>query len=222
MATQQKGIMGPISGKVGDKVYSSRNGTCYVKSLPKKSTKAASPAQINQRHKLRIAARLISKIQNFLSASAKGKPLQYFGVGFAMKTILTEAISGKFPDLKIDYDRIKLSKGSLELPQLQRFELDSNRLLQIGWYAQPGVCGYISDQLVVFFCEESHGRIWVSPVKNTIRRDGELAIDFSSAKAGQVIHCWLAFKSVETRTYSQSIYAGMIVIPPKTSIHDSV
>jgi hypothetical protein len=52
MAHVTKSILGPISGKIGNKVYYVRNGKQCVRSVPKKKSQGNSEAQLEQQIKM--------------------------------------------------------------------------------------------------------------------------------------------------------------------------
>src|SRR5690554_5501278 len=103
MAIMMKGIMGPVSGRVGSLVVCiCSNGTNYVRSIPRKSTKAPSLAQVVHRSKFGFATRFLNQYAD-LAKIGFSKEKRMTPRNRAMKELMDKGIAGTYPDWQIDY-----------------------------------------------------------------------------------------------------------------------
>ena len=97
-----RGCFGPISGKVGDRVYATLKGITHVRSLPRKTTKPATEKQQIWRAKFELATGFLQPLTRLLNSSYKLINPKKSGTGLVLRQILDEAIIGDYPDLEID------------------------------------------------------------------------------------------------------------------------
>jgi len=71
MAHLHTGINGPVSGKVGNLVYFTIGGKCFVRRAPKKTKKAPTLKQKIQRKKFGIATLFVSPVSKLVNHSYK-------------------------------------------------------------------------------------------------------------------------------------------------------
>ncbi|WP_374164314.1 DUF6266 family protein [Arcticibacter sp. MXS-1] len=93
-----KGLMGRFSGKVGNLIGSSWKSIDYMRSLPKKSPKAASEKQLKQQLRFALAVDFMRPISKLLSLGyipeSKNK---VSGYNVAVSQVLHDAIKGVYP-----------------------------------------------------------------------------------------------------------------------------
>src|SRR5690554_745405 len=112
MAIIKKGINGAFSGTVGNTVGSSWRQIDYIKSLPKPSTKPASPAQIAQRAKFALAVSFLRPIKPLLDLGFSDKTQgRQTGYNRALQAMMNNAISGEYPDLSVDFAEVVVARG---------------------------------------------------------------------------------------------------------------
>lgn len=114
MAKYKKGINGPISGKVGAVVGSKWRSIHYLRSLPKPSNKGPSPAQIIHRAKFAMVITFLRPITDVLNLGfSDSNQSKLTGYNLAVRSVFADAVTGQYPDFKIDYPNFKISKGIL-------------------------------------------------------------------------------------------------------------
>lgn len=114
MAEIKQGILGGVSGTVGTVVGANWRGKNIIRSKPRKTKKAASDKQIEQRKKFKIVANFLSPLFA-LTSKYFG---QYQGVksrtNLAMSYHLLECIEPDGDDFKINFPKVVLTKGVLQ------------------------------------------------------------------------------------------------------------
>lgn len=214
------GIFGTISGKVGDKVYYTRNGKNFVKSLPAPSGKPASEKQLAQRQKFKIVMGFLSSISGLINHSYHLINPKKTGLKVFSNDILAKGIKGKYPDFKINYPEVRLLRGSLVRPECPFARMKGSDQLYFKWfnrhlYSSP------ADELVIMIYCEALSRFFHSVDPGIKRSDACGVIPLPSAFAGLKVYVWLAFRSPAQRSYSDSVYAGVIYPRKKSEGHEN-
>ncbi|MGK9125266.1 DUF6266 family protein [Olivibacter sp. SA151] len=87
-------------------------------SLPKKRTSPTSEKELANRERMRIMQKFLQDSKNFIDLGfqleAKARNMSAFNA--AMSYNKKYAITGSYPDLKIDYEKLLVSKGLLITP----------------------------------------------------------------------------------------------------------
>src|SRR5262245_6324494 len=113
MARLKNGIMGGFSGKIGPVVGASWKGKHYIRSRPAPRTKPFSQAQLEHQAKFSLAADFLLSMRSVLAIGFPEKASQMSGYNAALKQVFSRAITGQYPDLRIDYSQVLISDGDL-------------------------------------------------------------------------------------------------------------
>lgn len=134
MARFIKGIHGAFQGKVGNIVGSSWRGIDYVRSLPKKSSKAASEDQLAQRMKFGMTTSFLKSIKDILMLGfSDSKQRNKTGYNVAFQQFINNAFQGAYPNFTVDYSVVKIASGGLAaLVGLQTVE-SFPKVLSLTW-----------------------------------------------------------------------------------------
>lgn len=201
-------IAGRITGKVGDLIYSTRNGINYVKQAPKKSLKAPSEKQLIQWQKFAIVMHFLSPLKKLLNESYRNNPKRS-GLHNAMKKNLIESIIGEYPCLSLDYSKVSLVHGQLYMPQVDMaYDAKSNELL-LSYECHHSYNAYLSDELIaLIYCPELP-QYWY-PINTGLQRFEQIgAFKLPNEVIGQEVHIWLYFRA-ELDQFSNSVYTGKV------------
>lgn len=218
MAKLPKGILGPISGKVGNMIFVTRNDKCYVKSLPRPCSKPATFKQVAQRSRFALAMGFVTPLKSFLKDSYSIIKPGLSPMNAAVKQILSDAITGEYPNEKIDYSKVILTKGSLSPLYNVGIRLSKPDHLKIDWTVEANPHNsFCNDKLVVLLYCESIGEFWFDPGLGIYRADGYCSVQVPPVFVGRETQVWLTFRSQECRMYSKSFYAGVIYKTNKRS-----
>jgi hypothetical protein len=210
MAIITKGIMGPVSGRVGSLVFCiCPSGTNYVRSLPRKSSKAPSTAQVVQRSKFGFATRFLNKYSDLAKIGfPEGKRMT--PRNRAMKELLGKGIAGAYPDWQIDYPKVVLSKGSTPtLSALEMVYAKPNEVL-LRWES-PGF-GYmgIQDDLVRVVLYNATEGVFVVQ-EQAFRCDKQCHVQIPDWIRGDEAHVYVMVHSLRG-TPSDSQYVGALMV----------
>ncbi len=208
---QQLGILYPISGRMGDKIYCIRNGKNYVRSLAKKSGKAPSDKQLIQRAKFCLVSGFLFPLIKVINESYRKINPRKTGMKVVFNQIYEDAIRGEYPDFELDFPRITLIRGKLQRPHCTMNYVAGANELDFSWIvANPG---YVDggDVLCPLIHCSALNEFWYK-LDSGIRRDDEFCtIRIPELFIGHEIHVWLAFHSPDGRAFSDSAYIGKVL-----------
>lgn len=211
MGEIRKGILGGFSGKVGTVVGANWRGKDIMRSLPKRSQRAATEEQLIVRAKFRLVTKFITPISTLFK--------EYFGQpsneksrrNLAVSYHIREAVAGVFPDFTIDYPKVVVTKG--ELPGLQEPLVTPvvDAKLDITWednstqgLAKPG-----DFMLALVYNEEKNlYHYQMTALRSALTY--QLVLDQSWT--GDTVQCWLSFIAADGKNQSTSMHLGAIVL----------
>ncbi len=206
----QRGLFGPISGRIGDKIYFVRNGVSYIRSLPKKSSKPPTENQLIHRAKFSLIMGFLFPIISVLNESYRLINPKKTGTKMAFNQIYRDAIAGEFPDFEIDYPKAALIRGSLTPAHARMTYVAGSNELDFIWSATQNYdCS--SDILwPMIYCNDLN-EFWYDLNLNIQRGEEFCTISIPENFLGHEIQVWLAYRSASGRTFSNSKYIGHVL-----------
>lgn len=207
----KKGLIGSISGKVGDVVISEWNDIPVVRSTPKRRRKRFSAAQQAQQIRMAQIARFAAPIKKVLAIGFKGQAVKMSGYNAAVKDILRHAITGEYPNLRVNFSKVQISQG--------RFlnEANASATLQDGKIVFTWTYETADDQsiagndkaILVVYCDARGNALYTLNGPERAAQTGSIAV---GRYEGYEVHTWLAFVSADGQTTSCSSYTGKLFI----------
>lgn len=213
MAKYYKGINGPVSGKVGGVIYRTRNGQGIVQSLPKRSTKPPSTAQVIQRARFGLVMRFLSPVRGILNESYLKINRKIGGLQVAAKQILTEAIIGEHPQLAIDFSKVTLTRGNLRSPNFQMSYRKKKGGLKIHHSNVTSANEFVDDEVILLIYCQSLPEQWITLETGIVRNSKKGVVNIPFRLAQQEVHIWTLYRSQCRKHYSDSSYMGSWCIP---------
>jgi uncharacterized protein DUF6266 len=207
MAQLSSGILGPIRGKVGENVYYVRKGKQCVRSVPKKSSKAPSKSQLEQRVKMAKAVLFVSSLKRLLSISYRHYFKHRFPSNEVVKQILRSAITGVYPDFNIDYSKVQVSLGHISKNPMAQSSAAKDEI-NFSWNTICIGGSYNNDRsILIAYCEALNRCIFTST--GPIRGTGKATLPVPNFR-GQQVHTWLGFISADGKNVADSVYTGVV------------
>lgn len=140
MALLPNGILGDINGTVGPVVTYLLNGQNVIRSRPRKSNKPPTLPQLQNRTELEVITLFLNKAKTLIkkgfSHLAIGTKTNYHNL--AVSCNKSQATTGEYPDVKLVFENILLSKGELAQasnPAVERMENG----LKFTWECPPSL-----------------------------------------------------------------------------------
>jgi hypothetical protein len=209
MAYLHTGIMGLVSGKVGNLVYYVSNGKNYVRRAPGKSKKRPTLKQKAHRAKFGEAMRFISPIAKLINESYRRVNRRRVGTNVLVREILEKAMMGKYPHFFIDYPRVNLLRGSLPGSGGVMHHIEGSGKIHLTWevLAHPM---YLEDDLLVLIRCCTTGN-WFIAESVAQRAQGSCTLRIEAPVDRGMLQVWMAFRSPDRMGYSNSEYLGEVL-----------
>ena len=133
MAKSKKGILGPITGKIGPVIGSSWKGVPYLKmaSTGAAKTRVQSPAQQAHHHKFRFLTKWLQPLHPYLLVGYRNIAQHTTEINAAFSYNFKQALKMGEAGLYIDYENIRLSRGKLKGIYQAKLSLISENTLQL-------------------------------------------------------------------------------------------
>jgi hypothetical protein len=207
MGSLQKGPWGPITGKVGALVGSSRNGKHYLKTAPVKGSRKATPRQEAQQRRFKLVIASLKPMTNLFrvtygtSDASNGWSL---ATGYALKN----AVAGDDPNFTLDYSMVKVAGGTLATATAGGVS-NANGQLSFTWApnANTSIASAADKVVIVVYCPEK--KEYKFSIGDATRADASATLD-ATFFTGKEVHTYLAFVSADNRKASDSVYTGML------------
>ena len=116
MGKINQGILGGVSGKVGNVIGGNWKGIDYIRVKPSNVANPRTAGQVMQRTKFTVTLEFLQAIKPFVKAGYRNLANKKTEFNAAMSYILNNAITGVDPDYIVDYTLALLSRGGLSMP----------------------------------------------------------------------------------------------------------
>ena len=207
MGKISQGIIGGISGKVGNVIGASWKGIHYLRIKPASVANPRTEGQVNQRNKFSAALEFLQPSLAFIKVGYKFHQNKQSAFNAAMSYILHNAITGSAPDFTVNYATALVSRGNLTgvlEPTVSIAEGEAT----ISWTNNGSDGNARPDDtamLLVYFpgSKESVVRVMTTDT----RLSGTMTVDLSSFP-GETAQIYLAFRSADGSAVSDSSYVG--------------
>jgi len=211
MGKIKSGILGGFSGTVGPVVGRSWKGISVMQSKPPSKRRRSTDAQLRQMAKLRLMTPFVSPLTGLLNKTYVRAVQQMSCFNKAMSYNMRNAISGDYPDFRINFPLVVLGVGDLLNPFNVSVQSDAEGQIRFAWPDNGGVgSARVTDKaFVAIYCEDS-GR-WLTCSEGPQRNAGSYTLDVT-AFSGKAVHTYIGFLSADAQFVSTSLYAGLVNI----------
>jgi Family of unknown function (DUF6266) len=211
MATMRKGPLGGFTGKLGGKVGYNFRGENKVRNAPKKYEGLVSFAQMEQRQKFSIGVKFLAPLRDFMNQMHKRTIRGISGYDKLSSANMTTMITGSYPDFSIDYNKVRLTTGSLPGVNNPSISCTDGGVLIIRWNdnSSNGSARYSDRIYVAFYDKESE--TWLIREQIAERGDGGKRLDMPAFR-GKLLQVYIGLSSADGLRVSDSLYLGMIIV----------
>jgi hypothetical protein len=219
MGKLSSGILGPVSGKVGNVVGGSWRGIDYLRAMPASVSNPRSPAQLNQRARFLLMLRFLQPMLDFIKIGFKAYARKMSAYNAAMSHNLRNAITGTFPDFEINYSDVLVSRGNLRGVSEASVVSPSASTLQVQWEDNSGMASALAADRVMVVVYNDVKRDVRYDLNAALRSDGEAILTLPAGYSGDEVQVWIAFTNLsdlissgDSNTISNSIFAGSVAV----------
>jgi uncharacterized protein DUF6266 len=203
-----QGILGGLSGKVGNIIGASWKGINYIRIKPTSVANPRTPGQVNQRNKFTAALEFLQPNKQFINIGYKSLAIKKSAFNAAMSSVLTSGITGVAPNFTVDYPNVLISKGDLKVALNPSFVATTPGQVSFGWDDNSTeVNANITDKaMLLVYNSTKKESIYLSD--GTIREDGNQEVYIPASYTGDTIHMFMAFVTEGGSQVSNSSYLG--------------
>ena len=216
MAVFQKGILGGFSGLVGTVIGSTWRTLDVLKSKPKKYKKTVVQAQIDQCLKFRLIAEFLSNLKPEIDYGYQFCKKGLTPMNTAISYHLINAVKGVSPNFTVDYAKVILSVGKMQIPSNIKVIPEAGSKLKFTWdpflpvRLRPWEKEIRDKDNVVFIALDPLNDILYPGQVTATRGDGGFEVELNGRMKGSAVHVWLFFRSEDGKNVSGSEYFGLI------------
>ncbi|SEA15511.1 hypothetical protein SAMN05216331_12215 [Porphyromonadaceae bacterium KH3R12] len=197
---------GGMSGRIGPVVaYLTKDGKQVFRSYIKPAD-PKTPGQLAQRAKLGIVNKGLAPLRKVIKQGYPDKGNVYRTlIGKACR----EAVAGTYPDLYLDYGKIQIAEGTLQLPADIRLHFDPlSHTAVFSWNAQPvnpSLPGNDNDRVHIVCFDTAHPAEVQTLARGT-RSAGRASVTLPEDWEPATTHFWIYLASPDLRYNSNSMY----------------
>ena len=193
----------------------------FLKFLDRGSYQGTSTLQLPERDKLRKIIDVFDILFYLIDACFRHFKIRRANAGRIAIKNLTNALTGKFPDVSIDFSKVRVLEGPLAPPCGAMHHTAGSSILNFSWAACTQCNSNCSDELMaIIYCPERR-QFWCEQNLGIRRSDKFCTIEAPDEFEGTEVHVWLAYRSSDQRINSCSSYMGKALIT-KGDDHESV
>jgi len=200
---------GGIKGKVGPVIMSKWLGKDIIKEAPPRNRINNSPKQVVQKAKFGAAIEFVRHLSGLYSVTYKLKAQNMTARNSAVGQIVSDAITGDYPDFKIDFPKVLISRGTLE-PVGATVTAAAG---QITWTWTPNIgingAGETDQSVVVVYCPERKQSLY--KINAGTRIAGTATLDVTPF-LGLTVVTYLAFTTIDQKKVSDSRFTGELLV----------
>lgn len=225
MAEIKQGILGGVTGKVGTVIGYTYRDKNIIRSLPSKSTKPASEAQLLQRSKLTIVVKFLKDIKHFINAHypvLKVENKVKSGYDQIRSDIMLNGLIIEQENAHIIPERVLLSIGILTPAVIQKVSFLKDLKVKVRWdNTLVNSLTNDSDLLTMIAFNDELNTFYVAEnIANRIDRftHFELPLTWLSG----TIHFWSVWKSADKPMHSTSTYHTVLTLDRTSPSEETV
>jgi len=205
MARFRSSTFGKISGKHGNAVTAvKKDGTNILKIL-RVASNPNTPAQKNQRDKFAFTMRELNCFRSLYNVTYQSQ----YGANKAVGVTINTALTGEFPDFRLDYSKLILTNGSLFNTSQVSINKISGTTVSVKWNTEILSNSSPDDHVnPVYFNQLSKSVIFKQ--QSALRKAGNVDVELLVIWETIEIHAWIYLTSPDETHFSASQYIGLL------------
>ncbi|MGM5470252.1 DUF6266 family protein [Flavobacteriaceae bacterium LMO-SS05] len=208
MGVISQGILGGVSGKVGNVVGASWKGIDYLRIMPSSVANPRTEGQVNQRNKFTVTLEYLQPNLGFIQKGYKSYAVQKTQFNAAMSYVLNNAITGVAPNFTVDYSLALLSRGNLSGALNPATDLATAGQVEFTWgdNSAEGNANATDKAMVLVYNPSKKESMYI--LDGADRTVGSQIITIPSTYAGDTVELFMAFITADGSVTSNSVYLG--------------
>lgn len=203
-----QGILGGLSGKVGNIIGGSWKGIDYIRIKPSSVANPRTVGQVNQRNKFSATLEFLQPNKDFINVGYKSYAVKKTAFNAAMSEVLANAITGIAPDFNVDYANALVSKGSLSGVLNPVTDLTTAGEVSFSWDDNSAGKTAKSTDKAMLLAYNPAKKESIYILEGASRSAGSEILTIPNAYSGDTLEMYMSFISEDGKTVSNSTYLG--------------
>ena len=213
MGKFSRGILGNFSGKIGQVVGSTWRGIDYMRSMPRiRKNRLLSPAQVAQQAKFGMMTAFLNPLRTVLDVGFRNTPSKATTYNHALADNISEAISGEYPALVLEYSLVKLSRGLMPGGSNPSVIAAPGGILQFSWGDNTGKGKALATDRAVALVYSPELNDSEYSMGEATRADQSLIITLPPEFAGKAVETWIFWAAASGKEVTGSTYTGAVTV----------
>lgn len=212
MGKIKQGILGGLSGQVGNVIGANWKGVDYLRIKPTSVANPRTEGQVNQRTKFSTVLSFLQPMTDFLRVGYKQYASGMTQFNAAMSYNLNNAVIGTLPNFSVDYPNALVSRGNLTTPANGAAVSTTAAELDITWSDNSANGSALAtDKALIVALNSTRGEA-VFTTAGPERSIGVANLVLPSDYSGENLEVFLGFVSADGTKVSNSVYLGSVAI----------
>ena len=207
MATFKSTTFGKISGKHGTAVAATRKDGLNILKVYRVASNPNTAGQKNQRGKFGFVVKELNCMRKLFTVTFGGQ----YGINRAVSLAMKTCVSGEFPDFKIDYSQLQISKGSIPVSIYQNMNNLKNNTFKLEWSYSELFNEKNDDNLCIVLFNVTKKQM-IHNQNFALRSNRNINFSIPEHWSESEIHAWLYFSSSNYNYFSDSRYLGLVTV----------
>jgi hypothetical protein len=212
MGKINQGILGGVSGQVGNVIGGTWKGIDYLRIKPSSVANPRTEGQVDQRSKFSTVLRFLQPMTDFLRVGFKLYANKMTQFNAAISYNLNNAITGVYPNFMIDYASALVTRGNLTAAANGAATSPSAGSVEVTWTDNSGSgSAQATDKALIVLLNTTRGEA-VFTTAGPERTDASAAIPVPSEYSGEDVEVFLGFVSESGTKVANSVYLGSVTV----------
>lgn len=212
MGKINQGILGGVSGQVGNVIGGTWKGIDYLRIKPSSVANPRTEGQVDQRSKFSTVLRFLQPMTDFLRTGFKLYAHKMTQFNAAMSYNLFNGITGTYPNYTIDYANALVSRGNLKVAADGAVTSTTPETVDITWTDNSGSGSALAtDKALIALLNPVRGEA-VYTTAGPERSIGTATIPVPSEYTGEDLEAFLGFVSEDGTKVANSVYLGSVTV----------
>ena len=211
MGIINQGILGGFSGKVGPIVGFRWKSNYYIRARAAKVSNPRTPKQQEQRGKFATAFSLLKAIKPFIRIGYKEFTQDKSAFNAAMSYTLKRAVTGSGKEIRIDFNRVLVSMGTL-MPIFEGTATQNGNKMYFNWQDNSGMGNAEDTDIAMLLVYNKDKETAVYDTKTALRSSQHAELQLPSDWQDDELIAYLSFCSADGNTIANSIRLSVSVI----------
>jgi hypothetical protein len=221
MSEFEQGPLGNVNGKIGNAVVAKWKGNSFARKTPSKSSKPPTVKQLTQQMRMSLVGEFFNRISPVIAVGYSSVANRITQVNVAVKDHINKIITGVYPNFKLDFTKVVLSKPSgkttIDGGGATKVTPVAGYGVEIDWSVFNSGSGdnpsLATDRLyVVIYNEEQHKFMMFRGIADRSELHAKVNLPF--LMKDNTLYVYVFFASADRVNVSHSEYLGKIVLLP--------